>query len=112
MKKFLVLYRMDMAAMRKMMETMDKESQAKSMAEWGEWMKKNASSFVDGGAPVGKNWQVSAGGSKEESNDVGGYAIVQAESAEAAAKLMEGGPHLKMPGATCDVMEIVKMPGM
>ena len=35
MKKFLVLYRMDMAAMRKMMGTTSKEEQQKGMAEWG-----------------------------------------------------------------------------
>lgn len=95
--------------MRKMMETMSKEDQQKDMAEWGEWMKANMSKFADGGAPTGKNWQVSTSGSKQVSNDIGGYAIVQAESIEEACKFLETSPHLKMPGATCDVAEIVPM---
>ena len=39
MKKFLVLYRMDMAAMKKMMETTSAEDKKKGMDEWGMWMK-------------------------------------------------------------------------
>lgn len=109
MKKFLVLYRMDMAAMRNMMETMTKEEGAKQMTEWNEWMKANEAHFADQGAAVGKNWKVSSSGVAQESNDVGGYAIVQAETAEEAAAVMATGPHLKMPGSTCDVMEIVSM---
>ena len=72
-------------------------------------MKKNMASFADPGAPTGKNWQVSTAGAKQESNDIGGYSIMQAENVEAAAKMLEGSPHLKMPGATCDVAEIVPM---
>ena len=109
MKKFLVLYRMDMAEMKKMMETMSKEDQQKGMKEWGEWMKANTAHFADLGAPIGKNWRVAVGGSSQTSNDVAGYSILQAESAEASVKLLEGSPHLKMPGATCDVAEIVPM---
>jgi hypothetical protein len=100
---------MDMEAMREMMETTSKEERDAGMKEWGEWMKNNMDKFADGGAPTGKNWQVSPGGSKQLSNDVGGYAIVQAESIEEAAKFLETSPHLKMPGATCDVAEIVSM---
>lgn len=103
---------MDMAQMKEAMATMSAEDKKKDMAEWGVWMKANMASFVDGGAPVGKNMEVSAGGSMQKSNDVGGYAIVQAETIEAAAKIIATGPHVKMPGATTDVMEIVAMPGM
>ncbi len=109
MKKFLVLYRMDMAAMSDMMKTMSKEDHAKGMAEWGEWMKQHAASFADPGAPAGKNTRVTAQGSSQAGNDNGGYSIVQAESMEEATKMLAGSPHLKMPGATCDVMEIVSM---
>ncbi len=54
MKKFLVLYRMDMGEMQKMMASTSAEDRKKSMGEWEVWMKKNNSSFVDSGAPVGK----------------------------------------------------------
>lgn len=51
MKKFLVLYRMDMGEMRKMMASTSAEDRKKSMGEWEGWMKKNMASFVDSGAP-------------------------------------------------------------
>jgi len=109
MKKFLVLYRMDMVAMQKMMQETSAEDRKKSMGEWAEWMKENAAMFADSGAPVGKNMQVSSSGATQVSNDIGGYSIVQAESADAAAKLLAGNPHFQMPGATIDVMEIMPM---
>lgn len=100
---------MDMAKMKESMATMTPEDQKKEMAEWGEWMKANMASFVDDGNPVGKNTEVSASGIVQKSNDVGGYSIVQAETMEDAAKIIASGPHVKMPGATTDVMEIVEM---
>ncbi len=109
MKKFLVLYRMDMAAMRKMMETTSAEDRKKGMAEWGEWMKKHMADFADMGGPTGKNTEVTKAGAAEMSNDVGGYSIVQAESKEAAIALLAENPHFSMPGAVIDVMEIVPM---
>jgi hypothetical protein len=109
MKKFLVLYRMDMAAMKKMMETTSAEDRKKSMAEWGTWMKAHMANFADGGAPVGKNWQVTSSGTSQMSNDIGGYSIVQAERADEAAKILASSPHFKMPGSTCDMMEIMPM---
>ena len=112
MKKFLVLYRMDMGEMRKMMSSTSAEDRKKSMGEWEVWMKKNMASFVDSGAPVGKTKQTTKGGVADIKNDIGGYSIVQAESHEAAAALFANSPHLTMPGATVEVMEIMPMPGM
>ena len=113
MKKFLVLYRMDMGEMQKMMASTSAEDRKKSMGEWEVWMKKNMASFADHGGPVGKTKQASAkGGVADIKNDIGGYSIVQAESHEAAATLFANSPHLTMPGATVEVMEIMPMPGM
>ena len=60
MKKFLVLYRMDMAEMQKMMASTSAEERKKSMGEWEVWMKKNMASFADHGGPVGKTKQAAA----------------------------------------------------
>jgi hypothetical protein len=111
MKKFLVLYRMDTAEMQKMMASTNAEDRKKSMGEWEVWMKKNAASFADSGGPVGKTKQVAASGATDTKNDIGGYSIVQAESQEAAAALFADNPHLTMPRATVEVMEIIPMPG-
>jgi hypothetical protein len=44
---------------------------------------------------------------------VGGYSILQAESHDAAAKLFgKDHPHLQMPGAWIEIVEIMPMPGM
>src|SRR5438105_5697851 len=94
MKKFLVLYRMDMGEMRKMMASTSAEDRKKSMGEWEVWMKKNTTSFIDSGAPVGKTKQTTKGGVADIKNDIGGYSIVQAESHEAAAALFTNSPHL------------------
>ena len=99
---------MDMAAMRKMMEE-NPEMGKKGMEEWGTWMKNHTADFVDAGAPTGKNSEVSASGAIEKSNDIGGYSILQAESKEAAATMLKDNPHLKMPGATIDLAELVPM---
>lgn len=112
MKKYLALYKMDMEAMRKMMESTSEEDRKKSMGEWGMWMKKHIADFADAGAPVGKTTHVTSSGATAAKNDIGGYSIVQAESAEAAAKLFSDNPHLSMPGAVVELMEIMSMPGM
>ena len=100
---------MDMAAMKMMMETSSPEDKKKGMDEWSTWMKANMSIFADMGGPTGKNMQVTATGATQMSNDIGGYSIVQAESAEAAAKLLATNPHFKMPGAVIDLAEVVQM---
>lgn len=101
-----------MEVMKTMMASMTPEQQKESMGKWGEWLKKNAASFADMGAPVGKNTQVIGSASSAVSNDIGGYSIVQAESVEAVVELLKSSPHVAMPGTTTDVMEIMSMPGM
>lgn len=98
--------------MKELMTTMREEDRKKDMAEWGAWMQKNRAYLADPGAPVGKNTEVSKSGATEKSNDIAGYAIMVGESKEAVTALLADGPHLKIPGSTTDVMEIVEMPKM
>jgi len=109
MKKYLVLYRMDAAEMQKMMANSTPEQRKKGMAEWETWMKKKAASFADRGGPAGKTKKVEASGVTDTRNDIGGYSIVQADSYDAAAAVFADSPHLSMPGATVEVMEITSM---
>ena len=76
MKKFIALYRMDMAEMQKMMASTSAEERKKSMGQWEAWMKKNMASFADHGGPVGKTKRVAANGATDIKNDIGGYSIV------------------------------------
>jgi|SRR5450631_3169609 hypothetical protein len=113
MKKFLVLYMANAAAMAEMMKNSTPEQQKKGMDAWVKWMGDHKKSLVDGGAPLGKTKRVDAKGSSDTKNEVGGYSIVQAESAETATKLFgKDQPHLQMPGAWVEIIEIMPVPGM
>jgi YCII-related domain len=112
MKKFLVLYMADAAAMAEMMKNATPEQQKKGMEAWMKWMGDNKGALVDGGAPLGKTKRVDSKGASDTRNEIGGYSIVQAESAEAATKIFgKDQPHLQMPGSWVEIIEIMPMPG-
>jgi len=114
MKKFLVLYMADSDDFEEMMKDSTPEQQKKGMDAWMKWMGDNKASLVDGGAPLGKSKRVDEDGASDTTNDVGGYSIVQAESADEAAELFdEDHPHLQMmPDSWIEIIEIMPMPGM
>jgi hypothetical protein len=69
--------------------------------------------LVDSGAPLGKTKRVDSKGASDTKNGLGGYSIVQADSADAATKIFgKDHPHLQMPGAWIEVIDIVQLPGM
>jgi hypothetical protein len=61
---------------------------------------------VDLGSPLGV---VESGG--DTGDPVGGYSILEAESAEALEGLLEGHPHRTM-GGTIETLEFLTLPGM
>jgi hypothetical protein len=80
----------------KMMKNSTPEQQKKGMDGWMKWMGKHKKSLVDGGAPLGKTKR-----------------IVQARSHDDAAKMFgKDHPHLQMPGAWIEIVEIMPIPGM
>jgi hypothetical protein len=111
MKKFLVLYKAPAEAFAKAMQSTPQEQQA-GMQAWMAWGSKAQASLVDMGAPLGKGLHVTPQGATPVSNDLGGYSIMQAESKEALAPVLEGHPHFRMPGGFIEVVEIMPIPGM
>jgi hypothetical protein len=112
MKKFLALYMADGAAMAEMMKNSTPEQRKNGTEAWERWMADNKASLADRGAPVGKTKRIDARGTTDARNDVCGYSIVQAESADEAARIFgKDQPFLQMPGATIDLIEIMEMPG-
>ena len=110
MKKFLALYMADAGQMAEMMKNSTPEQRKKGSEAWMKWMEDNKASLADRGAPVGKTKRIDANGTKDARNDVCGYSIVQANSADEAAKIFGAGqPFLQMPGATIDLIEIIEM---
>lgn len=113
MKKFLVLYMASPGAFEAMMKNSTPEQQQAEMDAWMKWMGANQASFVDPGAPLGKTKRIDSTGVSDTRNDVGGYSIIQADSADAAAKIFgKEQPHLRMAGAWIEIVEIMPMPGM
>ncbi|MFA6503545.1 MAG: hypothetical protein WCT54_01140 [Patescibacteria group bacterium] len=110
MKKFVVLYMAPIAELDKMMQNTDKEKMREMDAIWLKWIADHKDSFVDQGAPLGKNKRVTKEGINDIRNEVKGYAVVQAESHEDACKIFEDNPMFEMPGAYVEVLAWVEMP--
>jgi hypothetical protein len=113
MKKFMALYMASGPEFEKMMKNSTPEQRKKGMDAWMKWMNANRVSIVEGGAPLGKTKRVDSNGASNTKNEVGGYSIVQAESHDAATKIFgKDHPHLQMPGAWIEIMEIMPIPDM
>ena len=113
MKKFMAIYMASGADFERMMRESTPEQQAKGMQAWMKWMNDNKASIVEGGAPLGKTKRADAKGVSDIRNGIGGYTIVQAETHDGAAKLFgKDHPHMHMPGAWVEIMEIMPLPGM
>jgi len=80
--------------------------------EWQKWMSDHARMFADTGAGVGRTKRVTAQGAANSRNDIMLYAIAEAESHDEAAKTFKDHPHLQIPQASIEVMEINPLHGM
>jgi hypothetical protein len=116
MKKFLAIYLGSPEALanyRAQDEEVRKEKDAAGMTAWMKWSQDNASSIVDMGSPLGQTKRIDANGISDTHNDLGAFMVVQAESADDAAKLFIDHPHFTVfPGESVEVIECLPMPGM
>ncbi|MFT3727957.1 MAG: hypothetical protein QM759_09060 [Terricaulis sp.] len=100
-------------AWQKLDEKTRNERMAAGMKAWHKWHSDHASILVDGGGPLGKTKRVTADGVADTSNAMSGYAIIEAASHEAAAKLFENHPHFSLfPGDGVEIMEVKAIPEM
>ena len=91
MSQFLVLYLAPASVVEDWKKTEPakrKESEQAMQRDWKTWMGDHARMFVDTGGGVGKTKRVAAQGVLDARNDIMLYAIVEAESHEAAAKAL------------------------
>jgi hypothetical protein len=116
MKKFLAIYLGTAEGFEKykaMDEAMRKANDMSGMAAWGKWVTDHKGDIVDMGSPLGKTKHIDKNGITDVRNDLGAWTVVQAESADAAAKMFENHPHFMIfPGESVEVMEMLPMPGM
>ena len=96
MSTYLLLYRADPAAMAAMPEPTPEEGAA-MMKAWMDWSERAGNAIIDLGNPTSA---VSDGADAS----VGGYSLLQADSYDQVAALLEGHPHAAM-GGTIDVYE-------
>ncbi len=113
MKKFLVLYRTPLSVMDDWMKKDPKERQPieeKMQKDWQQWSRDHVKSFDDESAGVGKTKVVGPQGVTDSRNDVMLYATVEADSHDDAARLFKDHPHLQIPQATIEIMEVRSKP--
>ena len=110
MKKFLVLYRAPISSFEQMKKA-SPEQQKAGMDAWMAWAKKAGPAVVDLGAPLGKSLRVTKDKASPDTNDLGGFSILQAESKEALGETLKGHPHFMMVEGFIDVVEIMPLPG-
>jgi hypothetical protein len=105
MAKYLVLYRAKVSAAEQMSQSSPEQAQA-GMQAWMEWAQKAGEAVVDLGSPLGV---VEPGG--DAGDPIGGYSILQADSPEALAAVLDGHPHT-MWGGTIETLAMLSVPGM
>jgi hypothetical protein len=113
MKKYLAVFIAPIASYDKMKEDMKKRSPDElkaGMDEWNKWMERHKANIADQGAPVGKAKRITEDGSVSDiRNEIGGYMIIQANSADEAAAIFKDSPHFGVMDSAVEVMEITPM---
>ena len=110
MKKFVVIYRVPVKVAQKWRKETSpeemKKQEEKLGQEWAAWMEKNKKSIVDRGLPLGKNTRMSLVGAEPMTNDLNYYNVIEAESVEDAVAMHKDNPHIQIPNAFIDIMEV------
>jgi hypothetical protein len=111
MAKYLILYSSTMSASDTMANATPEQMKA-SMDEWMAW-KDEASKTVgfEFGMPLKAAAKVASDGVSDSTSQVSGYATMEGDK-DAVVKALQTHPHLKRPGASIDVLEMLPMPGM
>lgn len=110
-KKFLVFFCIPPATMTEWQKTEPKEretAEKKMMQEWAVWSQTNAKMILSTDVG-GKTKNVVAGAVSDTRNDIVLYSLVQGTSHDAVAQLFQSHPHLQIPNATIQVMEVRPM---
>lgn len=114
MKKFLITYLAPTSVIDEWKKTEPakrKEAEEKMQGDWKKWMNDHSNMFADT-AGVGKTKRITGKGLADTRNDIMLYAVAEAESHDAAAKAFMDHPHLQIPQASIEVMEINPLRGM
>jgi hypothetical protein len=111
MPNYVVLYNAPVSAAAQM-ESNDPTMAAAVMQAWNDWSGRVGDGVIDLGTPLGNGRRVTDDGAVVADTEVAGYSILQAADIDSALALLEGHPHLQMPGASIDIHETLEIPGM
>jgi hypothetical protein len=106
MSKFMILYRAPASA-REQMENATPEQRRAGLEAWRAWASRVDYAIADLGSPLAHTTHVGPG--TASTDGVAGYTILQAGSAEEVETILDGNPHLTMPGASVEVLEIIPL---
>jgi hypothetical protein len=116
MNKYLVLYQSEAALTgpgpAQMFANTPPEQMQAGMAAWGAWMQKCGAALLDAGAPLDHPQTVANGAATPAKSTTTGFSVLQANSMGEAVALVKDHPHFRAPGASVQVFEFVRMPGM
>jgi hypothetical protein len=116
MPKFLAVYTMkaqDFERFRSLSKAEQDAIDAEGVPRWMEWEERNEGAILNRGGMVGKTTRVTREGISPAANSICGYLIVEAETAEAAARLFQDHPHITVfPGDGVDIMPFVTEPDL
>ncbi len=88
-----------------------KDAETAAKGEWDAWIAAHAGS-VKNTIAFGKTKRVNANGIEDVKNGFMLSSYVEGESLESVAELFKDHPHLKLPGATIEIMETKPLTGM
>ena len=110
MKRFLVLYQSPTSAEEQMAAATPEQAKA-GMDAWMAWAGKAAAAILELGAPLGGSRHIESASAAAGRSQIRGYSILQGASIDEIVRLMNGHPHLHVPGASIEVLEALPMPG-
>jgi hypothetical protein len=109
MSKFMVLYRAPVSSREQMADATPEQLQA-GLEAWRTWATKVGYALSDLGAPLAHTAHVGPGAAA--SDGVCGYSVLEAGSADEVETLLDGHPHLAMPGGSIEILEYIPIADM
>ncbi|WP_372729747.1 hypothetical protein [Nocardioides sp.] len=87
------------------------EQMEAELGRWMAWAGRVGEGMVDFGAPLAADAAVTADGVTDSQSQISGYTILEAADLDAAKALADGHPHLAMPGASIEILQVQPVPG-
>lgn len=110
MTKYLVLYMSAVSPEEQIANATPEEGQA-GMEAWMSWADRAGAAVVDLGSPIGASGSVGGSDGASRNGYVGGFSIMQADSADALESLLVDHPHLQLEGSTIEYFQFLELPG-